>query len=243
MANSEVERWLAEERGKNNKGKVSWLLLGSASSEVWRAVQFLAFKQQQQATSPFEEGSTSTSAAASLIHRIEFTFEGSTLELFWLRNPHNRKRWRSYFEGCTVLCWAFSSDDYDRPADSAASPTTTKLLLERELFIETASDPCFRQTAVVVINCTSEIFQEKASRGNLSKFFPEYPKGCDPDAAREYLKQNFIPDSAPFISGRSFCSRSWINTKETEATTLQSILLWSKKVLLDNSMASLDPSF
>lgn len=101
-----------------------------------------------------------------------------------------RRKWVQVFENVTTVIFCVALSEYDQLL--AEDPRQNRLLESFQLFDKIIHSWWFQNASCVLFLNKSDIFRRKLQHVPLSRYFPDYERGDNFDAAVEYIKDRFL---------------------------------------------------
>ncbi len=125
------------------------------------------------------------------IVETSFAIDGNHFLLLDVGGQRNeRKKWIHCFEKVTAVIFVAAINEYDQALYEDG--VTNRVEEALSLFGEMCNSRWFRETSMILFLNKSDLFREKISHVDMSKYFHDYVGGMDFDAGVDYLTNAFL---------------------------------------------------
>ena len=139
---------------------------------------------------PTESDIMKTRIRTTGIFQTKFTMNGITFHLFDVGGQRNeRKKWIHCFENVAGLLFVAAISEYDQRLWE--DETVSRVDEAVNLFEEVSNSPWFKESAIVLFLNKKDLLLQKMKTTPLSRLYPEYTGGDEPEKAFEFFTKKF----------------------------------------------------
>jgi len=125
------------------------------------------------------------------IEEAMFVFDRETYKVIDVGGQRSeRRKWIHCFDCVSAVIFCASLSGYDQVLRE--DKNQNRLVEDILLFDEVVNSSSFIETDIILFLNKHDLFLEKIKTTDLNICFTNYTGGCDPDAAKEYIRDRFV---------------------------------------------------
>jgi len=122
---------------------------------------------------------------------IVFNIEGNSFKLIDVGGQRSeRRKWIHCFSEVTAIIFCLALSEYNLVLEE--DPTVNRMHESLQLFKEICNSEWFMKVALILFLNKSDLFQEKITKVNLDKCFPDYRGPAEFEEAAKFIEKKFV---------------------------------------------------